>query len=69
DLISPGGAGRNRVLSKKEFLKLTVSVPSINEQKKISEGLTLLQQKLDLANSELEKAKEWKRGLLQQMFV
>ncbi|HDU8574247.1 TPA: restriction endonuclease subunit S [Vibrio parahaemolyticus] len=69
DLISPGGAGRNRVLSKKEFLKLTVSVPSINEQKKISEGLTLLQQKLDLANSELEKAKEWKKGLLQQMFV
>ncbi|WP_420745287.1 restriction endonuclease subunit S [Photobacterium damselae] len=69
DLISPGGAGRNRVLSKKEFLKLTVSVPSINEQKKISEGLTLVQQKLDLANSELEKAKEWKKGLLQQMFV
>ncbi|MDF2536802.1 MAG: Type restriction enzyme specificity subunit, partial [Bacillales bacterium] len=27
DLISPGGAGRNRVLSKSEFLKIEVVVP------------------------------------------
>jgi len=30
DLISPGGAGRNRVMSKKEFVKLKVPLPSVN---------------------------------------
>jgi len=28
-LISPGGAGRNRVLSKRDFLELRVSLPSL----------------------------------------
>ncbi|HIF9346826.1 TPA: restriction endonuclease subunit S [Photobacterium damselae] len=43
--------------------------PSIDEQRKISSFLASLNIKLDLVNSELEKAKEWKKGLLQQMFV
>lgn len=43
--------------------------PSLKEQKKIVKFLSAIDQKIDLANSELEKAKEWKRGLLQQMFV
>ncbi|EEX33766.1 MULTISPECIES: restriction endonuclease subunit S [Vibrio] len=46
-----------------------VSVPSRDEQTKIANFLSAIDQKIDLANSELEKAKEWKRGLLQQMFV
>ena len=32
ELISPGGAGRNRVLSKRDFVKIPLVVPSINEQ-------------------------------------
>ncbi len=31
-LISPGGAGRNRVLNQKDFLRLKVDVPSIDTQ-------------------------------------
>ncbi|MEX0334246.1 restriction endonuclease subunit S [Vibrio tubiashii] len=46
-----------------------VSVPSGDEQTKIANFLSAIDQKVDLANSELEKAKEWKKGLLQQMFV
>lgn len=46
-----------------------VSVPSRDEQAKIANFLSAIDQKIDLANSELEKAKEWKKGLLQQMFV
>ena len=34
DIISPGGAGRNRVLSKTEFLKLKWNLPSVKEQEK-----------------------------------
>ncbi|MHB9143575.1 MAG: restriction endonuclease subunit S, partial [Paludibacter sp.] len=39
DLISPGGAGRNRVLSKKDFLKLEVKIPSVVEQIAIAQVL------------------------------
>jgi type I restriction enzyme S subunit len=38
-LISPGGAGRNRVMSKADFLKLKVLLPSPGEQKKIADCL------------------------------
>ncbi|MDK9779350.1 MULTISPECIES: restriction endonuclease subunit S [unclassified Vibrio] len=44
-------------------------VPNFDEQTKIANFLSAIDQKIDLANSELEKAKEWKKGLLQQMFV
>lgn len=39
-VISPGGAGRNRVLSKNDFLKLRVALPSPAEQQKIAECLS-----------------------------
>ena len=43
--------------------------PSLAEQKKIVGFLSVIDQKINLASSELDKAKEWKKGLLQQMFV
>ncbi|ENQ8748979.1 restriction endonuclease subunit S [Vibrio parahaemolyticus] len=46
-----------------------VRVPSQEEQIKIVNFLSAIDQKIDLASSELEKVKEWKKGLLQQMFV
>lgn len=49
--------------------KMLIPVPTEAEQTKIAHVLSAIDQKLDLANSELEKAKEWKRGLLQQIFV
>ena len=39
-LISPGGAGRNRVMNKKDFLKIKVCVPLIKTQKKIGQILS-----------------------------
>ncbi|HHF3006684.1 TPA: restriction endonuclease subunit S [Vibrio diabolicus] len=48
---------------------IKVNAPSLSEQTKIANFLSAIDQKIDLANSELEKAKEWKKGLLQQMFV
>ncbi len=52
DLISPGGAGRNRVLSKNELLKIKWTMPLIEE--------VIIQ---------LEQSQQFKKGLLQQMFV
>lgn len=52
-----------------EFKEMLICLPSLEEQTKIASFLSAIDQKIDLANSELEKAKEWKKGLLQQMFV
>ncbi len=48
---------------------IKVNAPSLSEQTKIASFLSTIDQKIDLANSQLDKAKEWKKGLLQQMFV
>ncbi|HCZ9266668.1 TPA: restriction endonuclease subunit S [Vibrio alginolyticus] len=48
---------------------LIVDVPCEEEQAKIANFLSAIDQKIDLTNLELAKAKEWKKGLLQQMFV
>jgi type I restriction enzyme S subunit len=49
--------------------ELLFKLPHIEEQKKIAVFLLSIDQKRDLVGLELEKAKEWKKGLLQQMFV
>lgn len=69
DSISPGGAGRNRVLSKKDLLKLKVTIPSLDEQVKIADVLNtadaeLKQQKQKLAALQVEK-----KGLMQQLLT
>ena len=69
NLISPGGAGRNRVLNKKSFLRLEWFFPTIQEQQKIASFLSAIDQKIDLVATELEQTKTFKKGLLQQMFV
>ncbi|ADN09392.1 restriction modification system DNA specificity domain protein [Sulfurimonas autotrophica DSM 16294] len=69
DLISPGGAGRNRVMSKKDFLTLKWNMPCIKEQTKIANFLSSLDKKIALTNKELDATKEFKKALLQKMFV
>lgn len=68
-LASPGGAGRNRVLNKKEFLQIEVVHPCIAEQKKIADFLSNIDNIIEEEKSKLEDLKKWKKGLLQQMFV
>lgn len=46
-----------------------VVMPCIEEQKKIARAIESLDRKIALVFLELKKAKEWKKGLLQQMFV
>ncbi|MCF7911833.1 MAG: restriction endonuclease subunit S [Candidatus Cloacimonetes bacterium] len=68
-VISPGGAGRNRVMCKKDFLKLKVSIPVLEEQIKIADFLISIDDKIDKISQKLELMKKWKKGLLQKMFV
>ncbi|SQB36300.1 Type I restriction enzyme, specificity subunit [Clostridium perfringens] len=68
-LASPGGAGRNRVLNKKEFLKIEVQHPCFEEQVKIANFLSNIDNIIEKENKKLEELKQWKKGLLQQLFV
>nr|WP_180062543.1 restriction endonuclease subunit S [Acinetobacter sp. YH12120] len=44
-------------------------VPSLPEQTKIANFLSAIDQKINVVSEQLEQAKLWKKGLLQQMFV
>ena len=51
------------------FNTIKVSVPCIEEQKKIANLLTAIDEKIETVNQQLEQAKAYKKGLLQQLFV
>ena len=67
--ISPGGAGRNRVLNKKDFLKMPIWVPDLKKQKNIGELLGTLDQEIDLLKQLTKKYKTQKRGLMQKLLT
>jgi type I restriction enzyme S subunit len=68
-LISPGGAGRNRVLNKKDFLKLTLDLPDIPEQRRFAEILGMMDRLIEIETELLLKLKEQKRGLMQKLLT
>lgn len=51
------------------FDKFPVSLPHPDEQRKIADFLSAIDRKIELVGQELEQAKTFKKGLLQQMFV
>jgi len=59
--------GYKRHFSVLKMLKLTI--PVIEEQEKIAEFLTALDDKINLINNQLEQSKFFKKSLLQRMFV
>lgn len=69
DLNSPGGAGRNRVLNKNDFLKIECLIPCVAEQTKIANFLTAIDDKITHTKTQLDAVKLYKKGLLQQLFV
>ncbi|MDD5770167.1 MAG: restriction endonuclease subunit S [Candidatus Gracilibacteria bacterium] len=69
DQISPGGAGRNRVLSKKDFLKLEVKIPKVEEQKAIADVLDKATEQLNEYKEKLAKLELQKKGLMQQLLT
>jgi len=68
-LASPGGAGRNRVLSKKYFLRIPIKLPPLEEQKRIAALLNACAEEIRLLEAELEALKQQKRGLMQKLLT
>lgn len=68
-LISPGGAGRNRVLNKKDFLKLEVSLPPLAEQTRLAKILAATDFLIGKETSLLVALKSQKHGLMQKLLT
>ena len=52
-----------------DFLKQSINVPSLPEQRKIADCLSSLDDVINQIKAELSAWKEFKKGLLQQMFA
>jgi len=68
-LASPGGAGRNRVLSKKNFLKIAIPCPELREQQAIAAVLDTTDRELTLHRQHLATLRAQKRGLMKLLLT
>lgn len=56
-------------VNSEQIKKLSLFIPCLQEQTKIADFLTKLDDKIEKLALQLEQVKTWKKGLLQQMFV
>lgn len=52
-----------------DFFGIEIPVPPLEEQTKIANFLSAIDQKIEVVTKQIEQVKQWKKGLLQQMFV
>lgn len=67
--IKHNEAGGVPSLSKSTIEQITLQVPSPKEQEKISTFLTQIDKRIEIISSQISGTEEWKKSLLQQMFV
>ena len=62
------GGGRAK-LNAGAMKEIAFLLPCLEEQTKIANFLSAIDQKIEVVAQQIEQAKQWKKGLLQQMFV
>lgn len=68
-LASPGGAGRNKTLGLSALANISIPLPPLAEQQKISQILDDVEAKLQLLESKQSAVKSLKRGLMQKLLT
>ena len=69
-LVKIGCSGSVRdSLNFEDLESFTIKTPCLAEQTKIAQFLSALDRKIAAMDGQIEKTKEWKKGLLQRMFV
>ena len=68
--VANSGARHDRMnITNKDFFDMPILYPCLEEQTKIANFLSAIDQKIEGVAQQIEQAKTWKKGLLQQMFV
>ena len=63
------GSGRVRISKNNLFNRFSFELPSIEEQTKIANFLSSIDNKIEQVGKQLDESKQFKKALLQQMFV
>jgi type I restriction enzyme S subunit len=56
-------------INQTELAKTVLQIPSPSEQTKIANFLSAIDEKINRTENQIQKTQEWKKGLLQRMFV
>lgn len=68
-LASPGGAGRNKTLGQKEFLKLPLCLPPLREQRRIAEVLSSVDEAIEATQAVIEQTARVRQGILNRLLT
>ena len=68
-ILSMAGGAAQQGINKASIESLILVFPSIKEQTKIANFLSAIDEKIALVATQIEDTQEYKKGLLQQMFV
>lgn len=66
--VSFEGGVRN-TLSYENLTRMVIKIPSTKEQQKVADFLSAIDNKISAVQQQIDKTEQWKKGLLQKMFV